>query len=143
MYKRCDGRKIRQEFINGVQEFLEFAKQQESYKTSLEMRCPCSKCKNCRHLDIESIREPLHKKGFDTNYYEWVYHGEFYLDLIPPKSASNPCLNMDALCPTFKDVNEKLEKVEENPHPPVKISKDKVEGFEKGKRERWSDAFNS
>lgn len=96
------------------------------------MRCLCFKCKNCWYLDIESIREFLYKKGFDINYYEWVYYGEFYLDLIFLKSVLNLCLNMDVLCFIFKDVNEKLEKVEENLYFLVKILKDKVEGFEKG-----------
>lgn len=75
MYDRVVGRSLKPEFVNGVQEFIEYVKLQEEYKPGT-VRCPCLKCKNMRFVDVETMREHLYKKGFSPHYYIWLCHGE-------------------------------------------------------------------
>ena len=76
MYDRVDGGILKPEFVNGVREFIDFAKQHPNCKDSEKIICPCHKCNNKRFLDSEIVREHLYKKGFCHSYYEWICHGE-------------------------------------------------------------------
>jgi hypothetical protein len=103
MYDRVDGNKrVKQEFINGVLEFLKHAKQQDEFKRIGKLRCPCIKCKNLNYLNERMVRIHLAQVGFQHDYYHWVCHGEEYSDV------SNPYLEMvnDALRDRIDGIRE-------------------------------------
>ncbi|OMO75382.1 hypothetical protein CCACVL1_16184 [Corchorus capsularis] len=67
---------IRQEFFDGVVEFLEFATHPPQYMSGDKIRCPCYKCENRSFLDSEDVSEHLCRKGFMEKYWNWTAHGE-------------------------------------------------------------------
>jgi ssDNA-binding Zn-finger/Zn-ribbon topoisomerase 1 len=71
-----DPTKESEEYIRGVNEFIEFA-----FKNSEEngkILCPCIKCANydshCRSSVYEHLTDP--RRGFLRRYTEWIFHGE-------------------------------------------------------------------
>ena len=68
-------------FLNGVEEFVSFACQQEDLSNE-KIRCPCSKCKNLKYLIPEEVKVHLYKKGFIPDYWYWICHGETDPNLI-------------------------------------------------------------
>ncbi|XP_039131945.1 uncharacterized protein LOC120268722 isoform X1 [Dioscorea cayenensis subsp. rotundata] len=65
------------EFILGVDEFIQFAiNQDDSYKNGENIRCPCFKCKNRRFLHPNDITLHLYRRWFRECYWNWTCHGE-------------------------------------------------------------------
>ncbi|CAA0832567.1 Unknown protein [Striga hermonthica] len=64
------------EYENGVEYFLEYAKQHVSNNNG-KFCCPCVNCLNDRQLSIEEIREHVLCDGFNRSYTRWIWHGEF------------------------------------------------------------------
>ncbi|KAK2415681.1 hypothetical protein QL285_038141 [Trifolium repens] len=72
----CDPTKESQEYIRGVNEFLDFA-----FRNSVEngkIWCPCIKCANCKPHYRSSVYDHLTDKnrGFLRDYTQWIFHGE-------------------------------------------------------------------
>ncbi|KAL0374151.1 UNVERIFIED_CONTAM: hypothetical protein Sradi_3330800 [Sesamum radiatum] len=67
---------IRQEFQDGVFEFINWAKTQHVFMDGEKIHCPCSKCKNGKYKSTEEVTYHLLRKGFVENYYNWTSHGE-------------------------------------------------------------------
>nr|AAS79612.1 putative tnp2 transposase [Ipomoea trifida] len=64
------------EFLAGVEEFVNYACTLPVYESTNTIRCPCSKCKNRVHLSADEVRVHLYKKGFEPYYWVWTCHGE-------------------------------------------------------------------
>lgn len=62
------------EYIEGVNNLLSFAKDEESY-----IRCPCRGCGNLHELTKKEVRNHLFRHGIDKTYVLWRYHGERHL----------------------------------------------------------------
>ncbi|OMO96518.1 Transposase, Ptta/En/Spm, plant [Corchorus capsularis] len=65
---------IRQEFLDGVVEFVEFTTRQPQYMSGDKIRCPCYKCENRLFLDSEDVSEHLCHRGFMGKYWNWTAH---------------------------------------------------------------------
>ncbi|KAL6518652.1 hypothetical protein OROGR_019154 [Orobanche gracilis] len=63
------------EYENGIEQFLEFARQNRS-EPNERYFCPCVKCMNGRRHEADTIREHLVCDGINTNYTVWIWHGE-------------------------------------------------------------------
>ncbi|XP_068472457.1 uncharacterized protein [Phaseolus vulgaris] len=63
------------EYENGVQQFLEFAKVNVPDNNG-RFYCPCVNCLNERRLPTEVIREHVLCDGFLKSYTKWIWHGE-------------------------------------------------------------------
>ena len=63
------------EYLNGVEEFLEFAQQKLPNNNGIFF-CPCLKCMNLNRLSVDAIRDDLICKGIMPFYTLWRWHGE-------------------------------------------------------------------
>ncbi|KAK9073298.1 hypothetical protein SSX86_007622 [Deinandra increscens subsp. villosa] len=63
-----------QTFVNGVQNFLNFAFERSSVDEKIT--CPCIKCLNMKYQSRQSVLDHLICSGFQPEYLKWVYHGE-------------------------------------------------------------------
>ncbi|OMO62927.1 hypothetical protein CCACVL1_22575 [Corchorus capsularis] len=64
------------EFINGVNEFVDFAFSQHAFVSRNRIKCPCVKCDNRLLQTRNDVIFHLHSKGFTGDYTVWVAHGE-------------------------------------------------------------------
>ncbi|XP_021722467.1 uncharacterized protein LOC110689956 [Chenopodium quinoa] len=87
MYERKVKQTINPEFVKGVDEFIQYVKDNLESSNPNEVRCPCAKCKNKRLWDPETVKIHLFRMGFIPNYYEWMCHGEGFP--IVPERRSN------------------------------------------------------
>ncbi|CAL5197839.1 unnamed protein product [Lathyrus oleraceus] len=71
-----DNRRVRDEFLAGVIEFIEFSCAQEDYKKEKKLRCPCKKCKCKKYHIVGDVMGHLCMKGFMDDYFYWTNHGE-------------------------------------------------------------------
>ena len=77
MYERLDpSRRLSQQFITGVIEFVSKAMNQDFYTLDGGIRCPCIKCVCEKILPPSHVRAYLLQYGFRPNYIVWVQHGE-------------------------------------------------------------------
>ncbi|XP_074300368.1 uncharacterized protein LOC141631622 [Silene latifolia] len=131
MYERLDSdtKKLRLEFVKGVQEFIIYAKQQPEYKSSKQIRCPCEKCQNKVYLVVQEVQKHLSLKGYCDGYYDWVCHGEnFPVEerIVEERIVSdNPYRDMveDSLRDNIDQIREEAlnaEVVDESPNPLVR-----------------------
>lgn len=108
MYERLDeNNKLRREFAKGVIEFLDFAKNDDSFKSSGEIRCPCVNCRNTAFLNLQDVKSHLARWGFCSNYYNWTSHGEPFVpvrnNIIPNHYRS---MVEDALLESVNEIRE-------------------------------------
>ena len=66
--------RIKPQFYEGVKEFIIAYGQIEHFICDKTVRCPYTKCKCRRLLDIKSIRYHLYKDGFKFDYWVWTEH---------------------------------------------------------------------
>jgi len=76
MWNRRRGGCITNEFIEGVNEFLDFAFSQTDFVSEDKIRCPCRACKNKRFHSRDDVTYHLYSKGFTQYYDRWTAHGE-------------------------------------------------------------------
>lgn len=76
MDRRKEQGGVTDEFIEGVNEFMEFARNSEEYlrQEKPKMRCPCKICKSKRYHYGDDVMAHLYEKGFMPNYYYWTSH---------------------------------------------------------------------
>ncbi|XP_074577237.1 uncharacterized protein LOC141833653 [Curcuma longa] len=67
------------EYIVGMEQFLEFATSHVEFMDGEKIRCPCRKCHNGKFLQCDKVREHLCRFGFTPNYYNWTCHGEPFI----------------------------------------------------------------
>ncbi|CAM8959030.1 unnamed protein product [Rhodiola kirilowii] len=63
-------------FIAGVKNFIETAMSKDFLASDNTIRCPCTKCKNRRFINIRKMEEHLYKYGFTPKCFNWTLHGE-------------------------------------------------------------------
>ena len=70
MYNRLlsGQRKYIDKFLNGLEEFINFACQQPKYRIEGVIRCPCKLYKNEKHLAPDLVNIYIHQKGFSPKY---------------------------------------------------------------------------
>ncbi|KAK1362528.1 hypothetical protein POM88_047002 [Heracleum sosnowskyi] len=93
MYERKDSAGfLSNVFITGLEEFMQHAIAQPSSLNGTNIQCPCSKCKNKRHWDADTVKLHLLKNGFIPGYYMWDRHGEPYIarESVGQSSTSHP-----------------------------------------------------
>ncbi|XP_057999097.1 uncharacterized protein LOC131177938 [Hevea brasiliensis] len=78
MYARLKDGLLTSEFIEGIEQFITFAKQHPEWMDGDKLKCPCNhrKCQNRNYADENTIRLHLMKHGFVPYYYKWILHGE-------------------------------------------------------------------
>ena len=71
------GRRDRIEYLIGLSQFLERAREHMRVTGRIRIECPCVDCQNIRrHRDIETLRDHLVRRGFVQGYTRWTKHGE-------------------------------------------------------------------
>ncbi|KAG7548000.1 putative transposase Ptta/En/Spm plant [Arabidopsis suecica] len=73
--------RVSEEFREGVEIFIRFACNQQSYMEQGNLRCPCSRCRNIKRRDAQTVSKHLYRNGFKGNYYVWTSHGENCYDV--------------------------------------------------------------
>ena len=69
MYHRFNSNgHMTEEFVNGVESFLNFAFSQNQIVSQNKIRCPCSKCKNKKFFDRDEVKYHVYSKGFCKQY---------------------------------------------------------------------------
>ncbi|XP_028186434.1 uncharacterized protein LOC114373089 [Glycine soja] len=81
--------RISDEYDNGVEDFLQFAKHNAAPIGGLYL-CPCVNCLNGRRQSLDDIRTHLICDGISPNYTKWIWHGE-----LPQMSSSPPTAAVD------------------------------------------------
>ena len=92
MYERIDHttNRVSDKFCEGLQNLMNFAKNQPLFLEKSKLFCPCFKCENGMPLLSENIvSNHLYNRGFMPNYWVWISHGEDYtvLDNEPVEDA--------------------------------------------------------
>ncbi|XP_074314888.1 uncharacterized protein LOC141651059 [Silene latifolia] len=125
MYKRLDEKYLSSDFVKGVDEFIKVACEQENYKKSSKLKCPCLKCHNRPYLDVDTVKLHLYKDDFCPNYTYWICHGENLPESqnIVDESSSvginhNPYHDMvvDALGYNTENNRQEVDDIEEEPN---------------------------
>ncbi|KAL3615141.1 hypothetical protein CASFOL_040802 [Castilleja foliolosa] len=95
MYKRFINGSLSNEFVSGVDDFIEFASVHGRHKDGDKLKCPCdhTKCRNTKYLEIDVIKYHLYKNGFEPNYNTWIFHGELRSDTAPTSSQFFPAVD--------------------------------------------------
>nr|GMD55942.1 uncharacterized protein LOC109168299 [Ipomoea batatas] len=127
MYTRIRNGLLTEEFLAGLETFIQFATSQHSWIDGEKIKCPCNqrKCQNTKFLDVPTVKFHLAKYGFVSDYYVWRFHGEANLRVdvdqdvgAPSQIASEEASNayhtmvMDAAGPEFN-----VDEIEELPNP--------------------------
>jgi Transposase-associated domain len=109
------GRRDTDEYMIGLNEFLECARKNQSVTGERHFPCPCRKCQNVlRQPTIKVLEDHLISNGFQSGYTRWVRHGEpkeyvgnvaSGIDVQEELGAEN---NMDSGIDVRDDVREEL-----------------------------------
>ncbi|XP_039141188.1 uncharacterized protein LOC120278460 [Dioscorea cayenensis subsp. rotundata] len=78
MYARLKDGLLNPNFLQGINEFIDFAKMHPECMDGIKIKCPCNhrKCQNRAFHMEDTVRYHLMKYGFVPYYYLWVLHGE-------------------------------------------------------------------
>ena len=70
MYKRFMNGILNQDFLNGLETFINFACSQSRWMGGDKIKCPCNnrKCQNMSFRDVNTVRYHV--------YFVWIYQGE-------------------------------------------------------------------
>ena len=55
---------IREEFVDGITQFLNHAKTIDDYLEFKVIQCPCERCEYTSYETIEVVRDHLYRRGF-------------------------------------------------------------------------------
>src|SRR4051812_42168143 len=67
---------LKDNFISGVDEFVEMAMARPNFLAEGGIRFPCANCKCIDLMTPRDVKYHLYKNGFQPNYYVWTEHGE-------------------------------------------------------------------
>ncbi|XP_019170987.1 PREDICTED: uncharacterized protein LOC109166492 [Ipomoea nil] len=127
MYTRMRNGLLTEEFLGGLETFIQFATSEHSWMDGERIRYPCTqrKCQNTKFLDVPTVKYHLAKYGFVSDYYVWRFHGERIVRVDvdqdvggPSQMASEEASNtyhtmvMDVDGPQFN-----VDEIEESPNP--------------------------
>ncbi|XP_019171208.1 PREDICTED: uncharacterized protein LOC109166774 [Ipomoea nil] len=94
MYQRRTQRgDLNQDFIEGLETFIEFACSKPNFMDGTKIRCPCKRCRHISFEEAEMVRFHLCKFGFVPNYFEWNRHGEMSHNQTSMEFDANWSLN--------------------------------------------------
>ncbi|CAA7060115.1 unnamed protein product [Microthlaspi erraticum] len=102
MYARIDStsNQLSDAFIEGLKEFIDFAKNHVMFVQKKKMFCPCTKCENRKFLSDDTVAGHLYNRGFMPSYFVWVAHGEHYnIDNQPRQTQENTSMPNDVPMP--------------------------------------------
>ena len=68
--------RISKEYLNGVEQFLNFASQKAQQDGRII--CPCRKCAHSNFFTIDVVRVHLVSHGICRGYQPWIFHGESF-----------------------------------------------------------------
>ncbi|XP_062074976.1 uncharacterized protein LOC133778967 [Humulus lupulus] len=77
-----------EDYVNGVETFLNFAIENAPPDSDGLISCPCKKCVNFKKMSLADVRGHLFFNGINPNYKEWSRHGE-YVPSQTPHSRKN------------------------------------------------------
>jgi Transposase-associated domain len=84
------GRRDTDEYMTGLNEFLECARENQRVTGERHLPCPCRKCQNIlRQPTVKVLKDHLIYDGFQSGYTRWVRHGE------PKKYVRNVASGID------------------------------------------------
>ncbi|GAA0169901.1 hypothetical protein LIER_24282 [Lithospermum erythrorhizon] len=81
MYTNCyrkDNGNLTYEYMSGMLEFMDVAKNHSLANDIMGIRCPCRRCQNTNVLDRSEVELHLIANDFVDGYSTWIYHGENY-----------------------------------------------------------------
>ncbi|CAM8877106.1 unnamed protein product [Rhodiola kirilowii] len=93
-------------FIAGVKNFIESAVAKGFLARDNTIRCPCTKCKNRRFINIRMMEEHLYKYGFTPDYVNWTLHGK---DLLKIEYENTSAIMPDLS--TYEQINDSGEEI--------------------------------
>nr|GMC99858.1 uncharacterized protein LOC109168299 [Ipomoea batatas] len=149
MYTRIRNGLLTEEFLAGLETFIQFATSQHSWMDGERIKCPCNQCKcqNTKFLDVPTVKFHLAKYGFVSDYYVWRFHGECNLRVdveqdvgAPSQMTSEESSNayhtmvMDAAGPEFN-----VDEIEESPNPEAQKFYDMLKATD---QELWPGSKN-
>ncbi|XP_050207371.2 uncharacterized protein LOC126656796 [Mercurialis annua] len=104
MYVRYEGGYLHPRFIQGVEEFVDFAKMHPDCMNGEKIRCPCDhkKCRNKGYLEEVTVKCHLAKYGFMKNYNCWYCHGETF---VPNIIQATPNIDLEHESPETETIN--------------------------------------
>ena len=110
------GRKsYRQEFLEGVEMFDQFARGQTEFINNGHYRCPCTKCGNRAYRAPDDVKLHLYQNGFVKGYWYWTSHGEIEPTEYANVGISNQQNLYDDMAPTspmdFDNTNSFVDRV--------------------------------
>src|SRR4051812_18951546 len=78
MYDRVNSNRygLKDEFVSGVEDFVNKAMNRPQFLDEGGIRCPCVKCVSILLKTPNVVKHHLYKYGFLPNYYTWIDHGE-------------------------------------------------------------------
>ncbi|XP_019158513.1 PREDICTED: uncharacterized protein LOC109155282 [Ipomoea nil] len=127
MYTRIRNGLLTEEFLAGLETFIQFATSQHSWMDGERIKCPCKqrKCQNTKFLDVPTVKFHLAKYGFVSDYYVWRFQGECNVSVDVDRDVGGPSqmdneeasnafhtMVMDAAGPEFN-----VDEIEETPNP--------------------------
>ncbi|XP_073138901.1 uncharacterized protein [Henckelia pumila] len=142
MYRRLENGFVTNEFFNGVEEFVNFAKMHPEIMCGQTMRCPCNhrKCRNRAYHDEDEVKLHLCRYGFVPDYYRWHHHGETY---ITPEvehwvgsSSSTQVENVDNMQNMVHNIYNSIN-IEDEPQSPNQTAKSLYEMLRASETEIW------
>jgi Transposase-associated domain len=88
------GRRDTFEYLEGVEKFVECAREDMRVCAARSIPCPCIDCQNIlRQPSVEVLQDHLIARGFVSGYTQWVKHGESKEDtcniIRPIRTVSN------------------------------------------------------
>ncbi|XP_031104166.1 uncharacterized protein LOC116007591 [Ipomoea triloba] len=92
MYTRIRNGLLTEEFLAGLETFIQFATSQHSWMDGERIRCPCTqrKCQNTKFLDVPTVKYHLAKYGFVSDYYIWRFHSESNVRVDVDRDVGGP-----------------------------------------------------
>ncbi|KAH0898831.1 LOW QUALITY PROTEIN: hypothetical protein HID58_048399, partial [Brassica napus] len=94
---------VSRDFKEGVDVFIAFSSNQNSFLVGKTMLCPCLKCQNRKQRDARTVSRHLYRVGFKSNYYLWSSQGENYYD-VGGSSAGGPFMGEETYQENFPDI---------------------------------------
>ncbi|XP_075507349.1 uncharacterized protein LOC142544170 [Primulina tabacum] len=147
MYHRLENGFITNNFFNGVEEFVNFAKMDPEIMCGETIRCPCNhrRCRNRAYHDEEVVKLHLCRHGFVPGYYRWHHHGETY---ITPgvehwigSSSSVQVEHVDHMQNMVHDIYNSIN-IEDEPQSPNETAKNLYDMLTASEAEIWEGNLN-
>ncbi|KAK1353411.1 hypothetical protein POM88_052546 [Heracleum sosnowskyi] len=107
MYQRLDSQGcLNPAFVNGVENFMEYAISRPSSLDGINIQCPCFNCKNIKFWNAEIVKLHLLKKGFVRDYYERDEDNLMYNMVM---DAAGPSFNLEMPNPEVQKLYDILD----------------------------------